>query len=248
MTLIGQASGTPRGDSLEKLTITYWKGGRTRTPIEALFNPTDISRSRSVEWEGPVGGLAGTVPGRRQQFLAVAPETLSVSLLFDTYESRGYTDSRVVGSLPNPGGANAFASDVTRLTDEVVALAEIDAGTGRPPVCLISWGQYAHIFTGVLVQLDQRFTMFLPDGTPVRATLECRFTEYRPPAPTQAGESLPAGAPTSRVLRRGDTLHDIAAQEYGDPGRWREIARANKITNPMRVGPGTVLTIPRLGG
>jgi nucleoid-associated protein YgaU len=50
----------------------------------------------------------------------------------------------------------------------------------------------------------------------------------------------------SRVLRRGETLHSLAAQEYGDPSRWRHIAAANGITNPRNVRPGTSLTIPTL--
>ena len=45
-------------------------------------------------------------------------------------------------------------------------------------------------------------------------------------------------------MQRGDTLSAIAQQEYGDAGRWRQIAAANGIANPRALQPGTVLTIP----
>jgi nucleoid-associated protein YgaU len=47
-------------------------------------------------------------------------------------------------------------------------------------------------------------------------------------------------------VRRNDTLHSIAAEEYRDPALWRHIAKANGIVNPRDLKPGTVLTIPRL--
>ena len=50
----------------------------------------------------------------------------------------------------------------------------------------------------------------------------------------------------TRVVRRGDTLSAIAAEEYGDPAVWRPIARANGIVDPRRLPPGQVLTIPVL--
>ncbi|MBL7494825.1 LysM peptidoglycan-binding domain-containing protein [Frankia sp. CNm7] len=252
MKLTGLVTGVLHSDSLEKLTITYKKGGVKKEKIEALFNPSEISRSRSIQWEPPKGGVTGQVLDKRpQKFIGVQPETLSISLLFDTYESRGDADNRVVGALKSlRDTANPFASgtasDVTKLTREVVRLAKIDSETHEPPVCELSWGEYEHIFTGVLVQLDQHFTMFLPDGTPVRATLDCTFAEYRTRARSKAEEPHSADVVKSRVLRRGDTLHSLAAEEYGDPGLWREIARANRIANPLRVRPGTVLTIPRL--
>jgi nucleoid-associated protein YgaU len=55
-----------------------------------------------------------------------------------------------------------------------------------------------------------------------------------------------ADVPRTRRVTRTDTLHSIAAQEYGDPALWREIARANRLVNPQRIRPGDVLVIPRL--
>jgi len=41
------------------------------------------------------------------------------------------------------------------------------------------------------------------------------------------------------VVRRGDTLSEIAQANYGDPGRFRDIVRANPlvISDPNRISP-----------
>jgi nucleoid-associated protein YgaU len=50
----------------------------------------------------------------------------------------------------------------------------------------------------------------------------------------------------TRVVRRGDTLSQIAAEEYNDPAEWRRIADANQdvLTSPSRLTPGMVLVLP----
>jgi nucleoid-associated protein YgaU len=113
-------------------------------------------------------------------------------------------------------------------------------------VCTLSWGAY-DVFVGVLTNLDQRFTMFLADGTPVRATLSCTFVEHvGVDFRRGAVEMHSADVAKTHTVRRHDTLQSIAAEQYGDPTLWRSIARANDIVNPRLVPPGTVLLIPKL--
>ena len=42
----------------------------------------------------------------------------------------------------------------------------------------------------------------------------------------------------------GDTLQQLAWQEYGDAGAWRPIAAANGLDDPMRLRPGSTLLLP----
>ena len=61
-----------------------------------------------------------------------------------------------------------------------------------------------------------------------------------PPTPPRA--AWPPGAPTpwwrATPWRRSPT------REYRDPNKWRALAEANNIDDPMRVKPGTVLIVP----
>jgi nucleoid-associated protein YgaU len=240
----------PGGGGLRKLKITHdGKDCARNGPIEALFNPNEISRSRTVEWHerkpASYGGRR-TAADPEQEFGGLTPETLTIDLFFDTYESRASASGwQQVASFVTP--TNPFqasdATNVTKLTDRVVKLAEVDPDLHRPPVCSLAWGAFTDIFTGVLTQLDQRFTLFLADGTPVRATLSCSFVE----APGGASVELhSADVVKTRTVKRNDTLHSLAAELYGDSRLWRHIATANGIVNPRTLQPGTVLTIPKL--
>jgi nucleoid-associated protein YgaU len=44
----------------------------------------------------------------------------------------------------------------------------------------------------------------------------------------------------------GDSLPQIAWQEYGDATGWRVIAEANDIDDPMILAPGIELLVPAL--
>jgi hypothetical protein len=218
---------------LEKLSLTYWQhDGALGGPIEALFNPQEISRTRTVSWQRvPRLALDNSRSAGEQQFLSAGSETLAITLFFDTYEPRRW--------------AGNIESDVSRITGEFVKLAEVDRDLHRPPLCHLSWGTFS-IFTGVLTSLTEQFTMFRADGTPVRATLACAFAESPDPAHPRARELNSADVHKTRVLRSGDTLHSLAAEEYGDPAMWRHIALANGILNPRSVPAGTVLALPKL--
>jgi len=246
--LLGLGSG---GGELHKLTIYYEQGGQPgQGSIEALFNPSEISLTRSAKWEQQhtVGQSGQSSAAVEQEFRSVDAETFSIELFFDTYESRSsaMTGARAAASfLPASLIPGREASDVRQYTDQIARLVEVDTELHRPPVCDLRWGVF-DIFTGVLTTLNQRFTLFLDDGTPVRATLTCDFIEVGTQAQARATELHSSDVVRTRQVRRYDTLQSLAANEYGDPALWRPIATANGIVNPRDVRPGTVLTIPRL--
>jgi nucleoid-associated protein YgaU len=243
--LLGLGSG---GGELQKLTIYYEQGGRPgQGSIEALFNPSEISMTRSADWEQQltVGQSSALV---EQEFRSIQAETFSIELFFDTYESRSRAipGARAAASfLPASLIPGREASDVRQYTDQIARLIEVDTELHRPPLCDLRWGVF-DIFTGVLTTLEQRFTLFLDDGTPVRATLTCDFVEVGTQAQARATELHSSDVVKTRQVRRYDTLQSLAADEYGDPALWRPIATANGIVNPRDLRPGTMLTIPKL--
>ncbi|PWT83688.1 MAG: hypothetical protein C5B57_06375 [Blastocatellia bacterium] len=221
--------------ALEKLQIVPEKeGGRLQfddsSAIVALFNPDELGFNRSVGWQQNAAAQRD-VP--ELQFTTAEPRTLTVKLFFDTYDTP---------SLPK--------QDVRKKhTDKVLNLTTVEkhGDKHRPPVCRLRWGSAGYFFQGVLEQLDQRFTLFMEDGTPVRATLTCTFKEWRTnydDLNRQARQS--SDIAKMRVLRRGDTLSSIAATEYLDPALWRAIAVANNIDDPLRLSFGGTLIVPKL--
>lgn len=202
--------------ALEKAYITP-EGGRR---IEALFNPTQYNLDQGNQIaEIGVPGLGSPI----LQYVRGNARTLSMELFFDTYERQ---------------------ADVRRHTDAIYGLLAIDPETHAPPICLVVWGDFS--LRCVLERVGGRFTMFLTDGTPVRATLNVTFKEYVDVAVEVRRTPLQSADHTKRrTARLGDTLSGIAGVEYGDPSRWRYIAEANNQDNPRTLSPG-VLVIPPL--
>jgi nucleoid-associated protein YgaU len=241
--LLGVGAG---GGELERLTITYERARGRKGSFEALFNPNEISLSRTLQWEQqrrtPRGGAGFVQPWA--EFRYVEAETFSIELFFDTYESRAGM-SFAATLVPVTPFQERDATDVRHHTQRLAYLAEVHEELHRPPICELKWGKF-DIFTGVLTSLEQRFTLFLEDGTPVRAMVTCRFVESLPPSRGRGRELHSADVTKTRRVRRNDTLHSLAAEEYNDPRLWRHIATANGIVNPRDLRPGTVLTIPKL--
>ncbi len=110
---------------------------------------------------------------------------------------------------------------------------------------LFQWGA-AWSFEAVITSLSQQFTLFLSDGTPVRATLTVNFQQVRDTANLAPQNPTSGGAGGERVWQvgAGDTLAWIAYREYGDATKWRLIAQANNLIQVRELAPGTVLVIP----
>ena len=205
---------------LAKLSITPLDGKNMMRHIEALFNPKEYTLSKSVPWN-PHATSGLDAP--EMQFTTGQGETLQVELFFDTYEGR---------------------TNVKKHTEALHKLALIDTDLHRPPLCLVTWGELK--FQGVVESISHRFTMFLEDGTPVRATVSLTMREARS-AMQQSQENRGLQSPDHaklHAIRRGETLQTIAAKEYDDPGEWRRIANANGIDDPFRLEPGLRLIIP----
>jgi nucleoid-associated protein YgaU len=214
---------------VEKATLTNTATGDR---VAVLFNPEEYSLSRDINYaQTGVPGLSAPIV----QFVHGNAQTLEMELLVDTYEEHR-EGSRSV---------NTAGQDVRALTRKITDLMTIDPGTHAPPVVLFAWASLS--FTCVLARATQRFIMFLPDGTPVRARLQVAFNEFRN-ADLEAREVKRETADYSKlwVVGAGDTLSGIAGRAYGDPTLWRPIALRNTIDVPARLAPGTRLTIPQL--
>jgi LysM repeat protein len=108
-----------------------------------------------------------------------------------------------------------------------------------------SGNQRRNGFRCIVESVKQKFTLFSPEGIPLRATLSVALREYKTLDEQLAQLNLTSPDRThSHVTRSGDTLSSIAAQYYRSPGGWRSVADANGIEDPRRLAVGAFLTIP----
>jgi nucleoid-associated protein YgaU len=102
-------------------------------------------------------------------------------------------------------------------------------------------------FTCVVTKASQKFTMFLPTGRPVRATVSVTFQEYINAQLEDSRIGRQTVDYTKRhLVRQGDTLSSIAVLHYGDPSQWRPIAGWNDIDDPRALEVGRLLAVPKL--
>lgn len=190
--------------------------------IPLRFNPTDYKLSKANTF------AEITIPGLETppiQYVRGGSESLTVQALVDT--------------------SDTLENVRTSYVDAVRNLMRPDSREHAPPIVRFVWDEA--VFTGVLEKLDVNYVLFRQDGVPLRAQLDITLKEFRPAA--QQVLDTPRSSPSvekSYVVRRGDTLSSIAAAVYRRADAWRELARANGITDPRDLTPGRVLTVPRL--
>jgi nucleoid-associated protein YgaU len=132
------------------------------------------------------------------------------------------------------------------ITELVIALTDVNSETHAPPRLLFLWGSL--VFPCVLEGVTQRFDYFNALGMPLRARLSVTLKGFDLLEKLLASIPLLSADRTKRrLLKEGESLQIIAAQEYGDPRKWRSIAEANRIDNPLTIPTGLGLVIPVLG-
>lgn len=158
-----------------------------------------------------------------------------------------------VGGPPTPLAASASraARSVVELGANAVSGAASSIGSAAASAMAGAGAamnnQRRTSFECVMENIKQKFTLFSPEGVPLRATLSVTLREYRSLA--QQLKQLNLSSPDRthvHVLQRGDSLPGVSHQYYERVTDWRDVARANQIEDPRRLVPGTFLRVPRL--
>jgi nucleoid-associated protein YgaU len=216
---------------VQKAIIYVRSPTRDRSPglpakIKVQFNPTEYTKTKSAQIaEIGIYGIDSPI----LQFVRGQNEKLTMDLFFDTTLE---------------GGMGSKAVSVTTLTNEVYQLVKIQPKTHALPLIEFVWSE-GLCFKAIVESVQQRFTLFSPQGLPLRATLSVTFRQYRT-LDEQLDELHSADHTRRHVAQAGETLSRIAAQWYDDPRLWRPIAEMNPQVDVRRLEPGTLLLIPAL--
>jgi hypothetical protein len=220
----------PEQNGFQKARLDIEGGER----LECWLNPTQYSIAKANDWTTrPVVGAS--LP--QAQFGGGRARELALELLFDAA----------------PDG------DVTSATDQLFKMMEVDTSLSaggqlnqaRPPTITLSWGSFTS-FKAVCRHLHVQFELFSPDGTPIRALAALSLLQVEKDARSGSGTPARAQNPTTRAdprvrshtIRDGDSLPLLAFEYLGDATRWREIALASGIDDPLRLERGRTLEIP----
>jgi hypothetical protein len=132
--------------------------------IEVQFNPTELSIGKGAQIaEIAIPGIDSPI----LQFVRGQNEKVTLELFFDTTED----------------GTGTGATPVTTLTNKFYALVKMSGNEHAPPRCRFGWGDEfpgliqqegtvsgtRKAFDCIVESVEQRFTLFSPEGVPLRA-------------------------------------------------------------------------------
>jgi nucleoid-associated protein YgaU len=208
--------------ALEKAFIALKDGSEQLT---CAFNPREYTIATSATWHKTPAKGAKSAP--KPEFVGANPRSMQMELFFDAWEAGG---------------------DVSKAVDTLIGWTKptpksLSDNKPNPPIVVFHWGTKA-FFDAYLKQVSAKYTLFLQDGTPVRASVGVGLEEVPAEPPKQNPSSGGMPGQRTHLVSSADTLHSVAYAEYGDASLWRGLADANGIDDPLRLMPGTTLLIP----
>ncbi len=245
------------------MLLVEWDKASKHVPnpekIHVQYNPTELSWDKSAQIaEITIPGLDAPL----QQFVRGQAEKLTLELFFDTTDQgmgkgavsvttqtdRIYQLIKIEPTRHAPPICTFIWSDQfpgSSLNGDQGSAASQAAGAVVASADAANGNQRRNGFKCIVESVKQKFTLFSPDGVPLRATLTVALREYKSLDEQLAHLNRTSPDRTqSHVTQSGETLSGIAAQFYQRPGDWRFIADANHIEDPRRLPAGAFLTIP----
>lgn len=216
--------------TLVKMSLQGFFDGKFEKPATAPYyvflNPESFSRTSTNAYDSsqPTG-----VGGETPRFINASEGPLSFSLLLD-------------GTRAIDGNTIEVSAEIKQLKD----LAFDYQGAEHSPYFVqVSWGTL--LFKGRLTTFTVNYSLFRPDGTPLRAKVDLAFVSYTDPADLALhANNQSADLSHRHLVKAGDTLPQLCFRIYGSAQYYLQVAQRNQLVHLGRLVPGTVLHFPPL--
>ncbi len=215
---------------LKKLKIEAYKAitceaSDKQDEFFVLFNPATYSSKYEIEYgQGQGQGTSGT----SQRFGRIKPQEYTFELVFD---GTGVASKR-----------REVAEDIRVF---LALTGKLNGDIHRPLYLKLSWGPL--VVRCVLKSADIQYSLFKPDGFPLRAKVTAIFSEAIEDTLRAAEEGRSSPDMThERVFHQGDTLPLMVQRIYGSTAFTVDVARFNGLRHLRDLRPGQVLRMPPL--
>jgi Contractile injection system tube protein len=200
------------------------------TPI----NPETFSQAFKVNVDSQNGhGNQAT----EVRYKSTAPEELRLEFILDGTRT-----------LENYGGDKQKEFEKKSVHQQLVDLKrcvyDMDGTIHRPRFLIVQWGTDLS-FRCVLSNLELNYTLFEPDGSPLRIKVNATFLAHK------SREEIQAEARTSspdlthyRKVKQGDRLDQLTNKIYNDSKYFMQVGKVNKLVTIRKINPGTDLYFP----
>jgi nucleoid-associated protein YgaU len=223
---------------LDKMKISAFADGDFKEEIDCMevtINPEKYSRTFKICYVDPQAqGSNGGSP----KFNKIPSEKVKFELVFDG-----------TGVVP-PGKGQPEQNETDGITKQVDRFRNLVFNyVGKihsPKFLTLTWGTL--LFRCRLSSLDLTYTLFKPDGTPLRARANTLFLGYND-EDELAKRAQKSSPDVSHLLtvKAGDTLPLMCTAVYGSSDYYIQVARANGLSDFRHLRPGDEILFPPLG-
>ncbi|GAA4272688.1 hypothetical protein U6A24_08035 [Aquimarina gracilis] len=216
----------------------------TPNPIFLPVNPESFTQNFKVELNLDQGQGNQSTDAK---YRGTKPEELKLEFIFDgTNTIQGYNSKLDKNAqrdaapekspLPVKDQLKIFMNTVYNMNGEI----------HRPHFLKVHWGD-GFKFTCILSSLDLNYTLFKPNGDPLRVKASATFLNYIAQQERVAREKKKSPDLTrSRQVKAGDRLDNMTFEIYNNVKYVTQIAKANGLTSFRRITPGNELVFPPL--
>jgi hypothetical protein len=197
-----------------------FSGKVTGEPFQVMMNPSGYTRNKMVQ-----------LSKQEARLDVINPETLVLEEL--VLDGTG-----VVGA--GAGAPLSVDQQLAKLRSVLFYMADIDKV--RSPLIQLVWGSL--YFLGRVQRMEVKYTMFKPNGLPLRARVKLYFIEFDKDYKQAAPQAQDKAMTRQIQVTAGATLPLLCFQAYQDPGMAQAVARANDLTTFRNVPAGQKLAFP----
>lgn len=201
--------------SLELMKITGYtdEGFQNKFPGDPytfMINPDNIKLQKSIDYNEQ---QAPATSSTSQKYKSTPSDKLNFDLVIDC---TGVVDTKRVD-----------------MAQEIKALETIiytyNGKIHRPNFVKIQWGQDI-TFSGVLNSIDISYTLFKPDGSPLRAKISLAFSQYISPE-TVTMTDAPESPDLTHIVtvNEGMSLPQLCLKTWNDDSLYVQVAAYNKL-------------------
>lgn len=201
--------------SLELLKITGYTDEEFQSafegpPYTVMINPDSVKLQRSIEYNEQ---QAPATSSASQKYKSTPSDKLNFDIVIDC---TGIVDPT----------RTTMSSEITSLQNIVYTY---NGKIHRPNFVIIQWGQN-FTFNGVLTSFDISYTLFKPDGSPLRAKISLAFSQYISPS-TVTMLDAPESPDLTHIVTvvSGMTLPQLCQQVWNDQSYYVDVAKFNKL-------------------
>lgn len=212
---------------LQQMTVVGYKDENFSSKVgsyTAMLNPETYSQNFDVQYNVEQG--QGT-PDATIKYEKSTPSTVNFDLMFD---ATGVVNSKRTN----------LASEISKFKKVVY---DYNGNIHSPNYLKLIWGK-AMLYKCRLTSLKINYTLFKPDGSPLRAKLSVSFKEFQTPS-----AALDKNSPDMthvKTVVAGDLLPSLVYDVYRDENHLLKVAEHNHLDSILHLEPGSKLYFPPL--